>query len=321
MMMRIGQILVLSIICLSLSAYSCGAAEVQKKPVYLFSYFMDNGQDGLYLAYSTDGLEWKALNGGKSYLKPAVGSKLMRDPCVLRGADGLFQMVWTTGWSDKCIGYASSKDLICWSEQKFVPVMEHEPTAPNCWAPEVIYDPTDKQYIIFWATTIPGRFPETENNGDNNHRIYYVTTKDFEIFSQAKLLLDPGFNSIDATIIQADGSYVMFIKNESMKPVEKNIRVCHADRPLGPWGKASVPITGKYWAEGPTAIQIDGWWYLYFDKYEEQRYGVIRSRDLVLWEDVSEQLRYPKGLRHGTVFAVEPAVLKNLMSVEKPNQP
>ena len=29
--------------------------------VYLFSYFMDNGQDGLHLAWSEDGLQWEAL--------------------------------------------------------------------------------------------------------------------------------------------------------------------------------------------------------------------------------------------------------------------
>ena len=175
--------------------------------------------------------------------------------------------------------------------------------------------------MIFWATTIPGKFPETEKSGDNNHRIYYVTTKDFATFSTAKVLLDPGFNSIDATIVRAGGRYVMFIKNESKNPPEKNIRICTADKLTGPWGAASEPITGKYWAEGPTSVQIGDWWYVYFDKYTEHKYGVIRSKDLTAWEDVSEQLAYPKGLRHGTAFAVEPAVLKNLLPVEKTQQP
>jgi beta-galactosidase len=307
--------------CRCSAAYSAGSGQGQDKSVYLFSYFLDNGQDGLHLACSTNGLEWKVLGGGKSYLAPTIGGKLMRDPCVLRGADGLFHMVWTTGWWDKGIGYASSKDLINWSEQKFIPVMEHEPTAKNCWAPEVAYDPNTKDYMIFWATTIPGKFPETESSGDNNHRMYYVTTKDFQTFSTAKVLLDPGFNSIDATIIRADGHYVMFIKNESKNPPEENIRVCTADKLIGPWGAASKPITGKYWAEGPTAVQVGDWWYVYFDKYTEHKYGALRSKDLTAWEDVSEQLRYPKGLRHGTAFAVEPAVLKNLLSVEKTQQP
>jgi len=41
--------------------------------IYLFSYFTDNGQDGLHLAYSKDGLNWEALNNGKSIVAPTVG--------------------------------------------------------------------------------------------------------------------------------------------------------------------------------------------------------------------------------------------------------
>jgi beta-xylosidase len=314
--MRVGHLLAIGIIGLAIFSQSGYSADAQEKPAYLFSYFIGNSEDGLHLAYSLDGLEWKALNNGQSLLKPAVGQdKLMRDPCVLRGPDGLFHMVWTVSWKEKGIGYASSKDMITWSQQKYIPVMEHEATAKNCWAPEVVYDEAEKQYMIFWATTIPGRFPATENSGDNNHRIYYVMTKDFETFSPAKVLLDPGFNSIDATIVQAKGRYVMFIKNESKTPPEKNIRVCTADKLTGPWGPASKPITGKYWAEGPTAVQIGEWWYVYFDKYADHKYGALRSKDFTQWEDVSEQLQYPKGLRHGTVFAVEPAALKKLLSL------
>ena len=33
---------------------------------YLFSYFIDNGEDGLHLARSDDGYKWEALAGGKS---------------------------------------------------------------------------------------------------------------------------------------------------------------------------------------------------------------------------------------------------------------
>ena len=81
-------------------------------PAYVFTYFTGNGEDGLHLATSTDGYQWEALNGGRSYLKPLVGeSKLMRDPCVLLGPEGTFHLVWTTAWEGKTVGYASSKDL------------------------------------------------------------------------------------------------------------------------------------------------------------------------------------------------------------------
>lgn len=54
--------------------------------VYIFSYFKGNGEDGLHLAASNDGLKWVALNGNKSFLTPVVGNdKLMRDPCIIQG--------------------------------------------------------------------------------------------------------------------------------------------------------------------------------------------------------------------------------------------
>lgn len=65
---------------------------------YLFSYFTGNGDDGPHFARSTDGLTWTAVDGNRSFLTPAVGSKLMRDPSIARGPDGTFHMVWTTGW-------------------------------------------------------------------------------------------------------------------------------------------------------------------------------------------------------------------------------
>ncbi len=66
--------------------------------VYLFSYFNGNG-DGLHLAYSTDGLKWEALNHDSVYLKPRVGKdKLMRDPSIVQDDQGIFHMVWTSGW-------------------------------------------------------------------------------------------------------------------------------------------------------------------------------------------------------------------------------
>ncbi len=86
--------------------------------VYLFSYFINNGEDGLHLAWSEDGLSWKALNNNQSFLKPEVGKdKLMRDPCIIQTPDGIFHMVWTLSWGEKGIGYARSMDLMNWSEQ------------------------------------------------------------------------------------------------------------------------------------------------------------------------------------------------------------
>jgi hypothetical protein len=272
----------------------------------------------LHLASSKDGYHWTPLQNDSSVLRPAVGKdKLMRDPCIIRGADGKFHMVWTVSWQEKGVGYASSKDLVNWSEQKYIPVMEHEPAAKNCWAPELYYDHTKKLYVIFWATTIPGRFPETEKSGDNNHRIYYVTTKDFKEFSEAKLLYNQGFNVIDATIQKAGNQYVMFLKDETRNPPEKNLRIAFSNSVDTGWSHPSKPITGDYWAEGPTAIKIGDQWIVYFDKYTKHEYGAVASKDLKSWTDISEKVSFPKGTRHGTVFTVSNNEYQRLLSLTR----
>jgi len=224
--------------------------------------------------------------------------------------------VWTSGWHDQIIGYASSKDLVNWSEQKAIPVMEHEPTAKNSWAPEVFYDDKKKNYLIFWATTIPGRhgdIADSEKEKGLNHRIYYTETTDFKTFSPTKMFFNSDFSAIDATILKDGKHYYMFIKNENPNPPQKNIRIVKSDKASAfDVNKVSEPITGKYWAEGPTSIRIGEYVYVYFDKYRDHKYGAIRSRDMKNWEDISDQVSFPKGLRHGTVFKVSEKVFSNL---------
>ena len=57
-----------------------------------------------------------------------------------RGPDGVWHMLWTWGWTrgqgDKSVklGYAESKDLEHWSEQREIPVLTTEPAARNASA-------------------------------------------------------------------------------------------------------------------------------------------------------------------------------------------
>lgn len=290
----------------------CGQSEAD---VYLFSYFMGNGEDGLHIASSRDGLHWEALNGGKSLLQPEVGQdQLMRDPCIIKGPDGEFHMVWTVSWGEKGIGYAHSMDLINWSEQQYIPVMEHEADARNCWAPELYYDEDSEKYLICWATTIPGKYPETDTLGDNgyNHRMYYSTTEDFKTFSPTALLYNDGFNVIDATLTKHEGEYIMFLKDETLKPeAEKNIRIAKSTLLSEGYSPASAPIS-KHWVEGPTVGKVGERWLVYFDQYTEHRMGAIASTDLENWTDISEEISFPKGTRHGTFIKVKEGVLKKL---------
>lgn len=283
---------------------------------HLFTSFRGNGEDGLHLAWSADGLVWTALNGDRSFLKPQVGKeRLMRDPCIAQGPDGVFHMVWTDSWHDRTIGYASSRDLLTWSEQKAVPVMEHEPTARNCWAPEIIWDAKRQRFLVFWSTTIPGRFPATEKVGDNNHRIYATTTRDFATWEPTRLFFEPGLNVIDATILPVDGRFHLFFKDEAKLPVaQKNLHLAVSDDVEGPFTIVPPPLNPPgSWVEGPTALRIAGSTIVYFDCYTKHRYGALRSRDGRSWEDVP-QLTMPKGTRHGTALTVSGAVIRKILA-------
>lgn len=282
---------------------------------YLMSYFKDNGEDGLHLAYSHDALVWQALNHDESLLRPEVGeAKLMRDPCLLRGPDGVFHLVWTTSWQGHTIGYSSSRDLRHWSPQRALPVMAHEPEALNCWAPELVYDEAVGEYVIFWSTTIPGRFPETDGLGDEqyNHRAYYTTTRDFAHFTPTRLLYDPGFNMIDGTLVRLGGQWIFILKDERPRPVRKNLCWTTAPSPQGPFGALSEPFTAS-WVEGPCALPQGDGVLIYFDRYAANGYGVVHTTDFKTFTDLSDRLQVPPGTRHATMLAVPETVLEPLL--------
>lgn len=316
--MHIKHLLLLAFVSLSLLPAKAS------DEVLMFSYFLDNGQDGLHLCYSEDGLKWLPLNEGKSFLTPTTGNdKLMRDPSICQAPDGTFHMVFTTGWKDRIIGHASSKDLLTWSEQKAISVMAHEPTAKNSWAPELFYDHKSQLFYIVWATTIPGRHSdvsESEKEKGHNHRQYCVTTKDFKSFSPTQMFFNPSFSVIDAAIVWWYNQYVMIVKNENPNPPEKNLRVTTTDKmekgfPI----EVSAPITGNYWAEGPAPIVIGDYLYVYFDKYIDHKYGAVRSKDGVKWEDVSDLVSFPQGIRHGTAFKASRQVFNAVKSHKTSN--
>ncbi len=302
---------------------AAGGAVAQEpaKDVYLFSYFVGNGQDGLHLASSEDGLRFSALGGGRSFLAPTLGGKLIRDPSIVAGPDGAYHLVWTTGWWDRGIGIAHSKDLVTWSAQEWLPVMEGEPTALNCWAPEIFYDGKTGQYLIFWATTIPGRFPETEGFGDEakdkgqrlNHRIYYVATPDFREYTKPALFYDGGFSVIDATLIRDGGRYALVVKDETRFPIpKKHLKVAFGTSAFGPFTGITAPISPD-WVEGPSVVKVGSGFHLYYDEYTRHRYGGARSEgDLREWKPILSGLEFPRGARHGTVFTAPRSVLEAL---------
>ncbi len=239
--------------------------------------------------------------------------KIMRDPSMLQGPDGIFHLVWTTEWKGgNGFGYASSKDLRNWSEQQYIPVMEKEPTVVNVWAPELFYDDVAKQFIIIWASTIPLRFEKGVEAEDNNHRMYYSTTKDFKSFTETKLFLDPKFSVIDAVIVKRkEKDYVLVLKDNT-RP-ERNIRVAFATDPLGPWVNISKPFTEKF-TEGPAVAKVNNGYLVYYDVYQKKKYNASFTSDFKTFVNADSLITVPDGHKHGTILKVNSKFLKKIRS-------
>ena len=280
------------------------------KDIYVSTSFHEPANEGLRFIYSYDGINWNPIEG--TFLAPKVGNqKVMRDPSIVKGPDGTFHLVWTSSWrGDKGFGYASSKDLIHWTEERFITVMD-DPTTVNVWAPELFYDDVKRQYMIIWASCIPGKFPDGLEDHNNNHRLYYTITKDFKTFSKAKLLIEPGFSSIDATMVKrGNNDYVMVLKDNTRK--QRNIKVAFAKSPYGPWSEASESFTDMF-CEGPSTAYVDGWYYIYYDSYRQKIYGAHRTKDFKTFEDRTGSVKFPVGHKHGTVFMASEDIVNNLI--------
>ena len=137
-----------------------------------------------------------------------------------------------------------------WSEPKFIEVMD-DPTTVNVWAPEFFWDEDRQQAMVVWASCVPSQhFALGIEDEKNNHRLYYSVTKDFKTWTKGKLLIDPGFSCIDATLLKrGKNDYVMVLKDNTRNA--RNVKVAFAKNPMGPWSKASEPFTGNF-MEGPT---------------------------------------------------------------------
>jgi len=294
------------LVFISLVLLSCRA----QKNVYLFTSFNEPASAGLRLLYSHDAYHWTDLN--HIFLKPEIGeAKIMRDPSIQQGPDGIYHLVYTTAWkNDKGIGYAESKDLIHWSPEQHIEVMADEPTAVNAWAPELFYDDVAKDFIITWASTVPFRFAKGEEDENNNHRLYYTITKDFKTFTPTKLFLDPGFSVIDPEIVKvAKGKYVLVMKDNT-RP-NRNILIATSTNPLGPYTNYSKRFTEMY-SEGPTMTKAGNNWLIYYDSYRLKRFGCMRTTDFKTFTNISDSVSVPVGHKHGTIFKVSEKTLKQL---------
>lgn len=266
---------------------------------YIMAYFKQaTGEYGLNLCYSTDGLNWKNINNGKPVLYAQLGTKGIRDPYIYRKQDGEFVIVATdmlgTNWGDhsQYIHLWESPDLIRFNDERLLKVHSIN---MHAWAPEVFYDYNKKQYGIYWS-----------GNTDYN-RTYVNYTTDFKILTNSQVFFDPGYDVIDSSIRQYNGTAYLFFKDErsSGKSVKAAKSTTLNPNSFSVFTPSFITSAGT---EGPFVFKDNNsdTWYLYADLYNQG--GVFecwKTTDLnaTRWTKVTN-VSVPSGVRHGSVVSV-----------------
>ena len=308
----------LSLAVFGVAAYLLSCEKKTQQPeedLYMFTSFHEPADEGLRFLYSENGIDWDSVPG--TWLKPELGMNIMRDPSIVMGPDSTYHLVWTIAWKgDTGFGYSSSKDLVNWTPQRRIPAMDSIPSTQNVWAPELFYDDEKDQFMIVYAScVVDAGYDVGIEEEKNNHRLYYLTTKDFETFSEPKIFYEPGFSCIDAVIVKrAPKDYVMVLKDNT-RP-NRNIKVAFAEDAEGPYSEPSEAFT-EMLTEGPSVAKVGDDYYIYYDVYKKYIYGAHKTKDFIHFTDVTDSISVPNGHKHGTIFRAPRSVVENLIESSK----
>lgn len=266
-------------------------------------------------------MNWRELNEGKPVLTSILGEKGVRDPFIIRSPEGdKFYMIATDlkingngdwgnaqTWGSRSIMVWESNDLVNWTDQRMVEVAPEE--AGNTWAPEIIYDKTTGEYIVFWASRM---FNDASHTGNAYQKMMYSKTRDFYTFTEPKVYLDYGYSIIDTTMIEHDGKVYRFTKDErdngAAAPYGKMIFQEVGDSILDPAFKMINQGVGNMkWVEGPTIFKsnTEEKWYLFVDEFGGRGYIPFETTNLASGEwTLSSNYNFPASPRHGTVIPI-----------------
>ena len=213
---------------------------------------------------------------------------------ILRAPDGVVHAVWADA---KRLAHSTSQDLLSWSAPMFTDVMAGK-SALDLNSPNLFHD--GSQFIVTWSCTITRNFIQAfQEDVEDNPRIWYAITRDFETFSDPRLLFDNNYAVRDAQILSLGDRYAL-LHNDNTGPVG-NLRVAFSGSPLGPWG----PSTDAFAARGaasPAAIQSAGEWWIYHS------HGLVRTRDFWGFAEVP----LPAGVRPVSVIEVPRTIATGL---------
>lgn len=296
---------------------------------YLFVHFKEKTTpDGeqVYFGLSKDGFCWEEVNAGNPVLWCFYGEKGARDFTIVKNKHNEKYYIWGTdlalsynftekyngSWAEVSkhgshhLSVWESKDLVQWSKQKLVKVGNDD---FGClWAPDIIYDPKEDDYILHWSSA-------HRSNGYGDKGIYYSRTRDFEHFTAPQELYrkKKGGNVIDSAIYEEDGVYYMFLKSESNPAriimVKSNQITGTYERVLAFDESMAALESGQY--EAPTAVKLEsGEWCLFLDYYgeagEKQGYVPFIAKSLASGQFVraDQKFSFPYGYKHGTILTI-----------------
>jgi sucrose-6-phosphate hydrolase SacC (GH32 family) len=283
----------------------------------------------VYFMISENGREWKALNNEEPVLVSTLGEKGVRDPYIIRSHDNSqFYLIATDlsihlnpDWGraqtsgSQSIVIWESKDLVNWSEPNLVKVA---PDSAGCtWAPEVIYDEEKKAYMVFWAS-------KTEDDNYAKHRIWAAHTKNFKAFTEPFIYIEKPNTVIDTTIVEENGSYYRFSKDEKHKAITME----KSDRLMSGWSEVdefSLKFLRGY--EGPTSFRVqptkDGdptRWSILLDFYSQGKgYRSFETANLSGGQfEEGEPMEFPfHPVRHGSVLSLSKGEYERLMEADE----
>ena len=203
---------------------------------YLYAHMHETGEYTCY-ALNTGGNNWNDLLKSGEVFPTDKYTKTggMRDAFTYRLKSGKgFMLVGTDmtsrlGWeSNHIMDLMVSPDLIHWTKEAFIDLETEEnlaaiskalgktitaKTMTAAWAPQVIYDPETKTYVLYYSVGING-----VDESVNRHYIFYQQIdEDLNILCEPRVYFSPGYDIIDADIVwnAVDQQYVMQFKCES----------------------------------------------------------------------------------------------------------
>ncbi|MEE6273929.1 immunoglobulin-like domain-containing protein, partial [Georgenia sp. MJ206] len=341
--------------------------EPQEYEAYFFPHFKGESTaqgEQIYFAASrgNDALSWIPLNDDEIVLESTMGEQGLRDPFIIRSHEGDkffllatdlktyrpgqgpdFARAQQTG--SRSLMIWESTDLVDWGEPRLVEV--NLPSAGNTWAPEAHYVESIGQYAVYWASNLYPEdvAPADRRTNDSYNRMMISFTRDFVTFTEPEVWIDiyrqPGRGMIDSTVVEHDGMYYRFTKDERNDIMEVLLEkspdlLRYQEGAVGTSWELITERIGSgdplRHAEGPTAFKAnDGdvnitpgqdTWFLFQDwpPYGGgDGYVAFSSTDL----DDPDSWTHEPGLdlsaRHGTVLPITAAEHERLLRAYQPD--